>query len=100
MIRRTALKGSKEGSYYLRRNGSRISPISIPAWKLENSKTMSPSFTSRSASEEFYIPTTGLRDSITIIRKITKRVPAFPSPDSLLNLVFMATQHFEDGPYK
>lgn len=34
------------------------------------------------------------------IRKITKRVPAFPSPDSLLNLVFMATQHFEDGPYK
>jgi transposase-like protein len=34
------------------------------------------------------------------IRKITKRVPAFPTTDSLLNLVFMATQHFEDGPYK
>jgi len=68
--------------------------------KIGKLKTMSPSFTSRSASEECYIPTTGLRDSIPIIRKITKRIPAFPSPDSLLNLVFMAIQNFEDGPYK
>ncbi|QQS59326.1 transposase [Candidatus Peregrinibacteria bacterium] len=33
-------------------------------------------------------------------RKITQRVPVFPTLDSLLNLVFMVTQHFEDGPYK
>ena len=34
------------------------------------------------------------------IRKVTKRVPSFPNPDSLFNLVFMAMQPFEDGCYK
>lgn len=33
------------------------------------------------------------------IRKVTKRVAAFPSPDSLLNLVFMAIDQFQKGCY-
>jgi len=34
------------------------------------------------------------------VRKVTKRVPAFPSPDSLLNLVYMAIDQFQKGCYK
>lgn len=34
------------------------------------------------------------------IRKVTKRVAAFPSPDSLFNLVFMAIHPLENGTYK
>ena len=33
------------------------------------------------------------------IRKVTKRVAAFPSPDSLLNLVYMAIDQFQKGSY-
>jgi transposase-like protein len=34
------------------------------------------------------------------IRKVTKRVSAFPNPTSLFNLVFMAMQPLQDGPYR
>jgi transposase-like protein len=34
------------------------------------------------------------------IRKVTKRISSFPSPDSLFNLVFMAIHPFHDGPYR
>jgi transposase-like protein len=34
------------------------------------------------------------------IRKVTKRTPAFPTTNSMLNLVYLAVQEFETGPYK
>jgi transposase-like protein len=34
------------------------------------------------------------------IRKVTKRTPAFPSEKSMLNLVYLAVQEFETGPYR
>lgn len=34
------------------------------------------------------------------IRKVTKRISAFPNPDSLFNLIFMAIHPLQDGAYK